>query len=446
MRKFTSRTPFCVRFLAIGFLLFILLFAFQLRKPAALAQSTQGCAPIDPNVWGWIQGMVVYFELGNLSAEQRSAVTEALNSWTTANQQNNSRVEFQPAPPGVTPHVTFQNGSVSNTGPPGTENAAQTAVQLSGSTEGFVLSAQITFDPQKITDPAAYQKWALHELGHTMGLDDPTAEQTLVPGATVMNGPAGGASDPFNYMPTTVTQCDNSKINESSHYPPPPGPPPCSLPGEPNCGSGCQADEDCTCGGECMQNGLCTLTFECSPILIAVGGSANYSLTSPKSGVDFDLDADGIKERLAWTHAGDPVAFLVRDRNGNGSIDDGSELFGNHSILPTGERVTNGFEALAFYDVPANGGNGDSTIDRRDQVWPELKLWIDWNHNGLSEASELYPPAEFGLTAIALDYLVVRRQDGYGNIFRLKAKFHFGDTVRFGYDVYFSATKGGKPF
>jgi hypothetical protein len=162
-------------------------------------------------------------------------------------------------------------------------------------------------------------------------------------------------------------------------------------------------------------------------------------LTSPENGVWFDLDADGTLDRIAWTQAGEPIAFLVRDLNLNGIIDNGRELFGNHTVLPTGQRVTNGFEALSFYDRSEYGGNGDGVLDSGDAVWPSLRFWIDWNHNGVSEADELYTLESFQLTSISLDYRTTNRSDKYGNIFRLKASCQIRNKTRFAYDVFFSA-------
>jgi hypothetical protein len=184
-------------------------------------------------------------------------------------------------------------------------------------------------------------------------------------------------------------------------------------------------------------------TFECSPIIIAVGQSSNYQFTSTAGGVWFDLNADGIKERMAWTQADDPVAFLVLDRNGNGSIDDGTELFGNHSVVPSGQPVTNGFEALAWYDQ--NMGNGDGKIDSQDAIWSSLRLWIDWNHDGSSQSGELYPLDQWQLSSISLQFQTIGRQDGYGNMFRLKAPCQLGNKTRFGYDVYFSMKPQKRP-
>jgi hypothetical protein len=164
-----------------------------------------------------------------------------------------------------------------------------------------------------------------------------------------------------------------------------------------------------------------------------------FRLTSPDDGVLFDLDADGVRERLAWTAADSDEAFLAMDRNGNGQIDDGTELFGNHTPVYPGTRITagNGFDALAFTELPAFGQSViDGLIDRRDVVFPRLLLWRDANHNGISEADELTTAGSWGLRAIATEYKTSRKQDKHGNEFRQRAKGAWADGDYFIYDVW----------
>lgn len=212
---------------------------------------------------------------------------------------------------------------------------------------------------------------------------------------------------------------------------PPPPPPPsyCEA-----VGACCNWNYD-TCACEDPERG-CDTEYQ-TPILISVGPNAEYSLVGLESGVWFDFDGDGSVDHTAWTAPGSPLAFLVVDRNGNGRIDDGTELFGNNTRLVGGQRATDGFNALAEFDRPENGGNGDGWVDTRDGIWTELLFWIDRNHDAVSDATELYRPADFGVTAFSLSITSQRRRDRYGNLFRLKAAVLVIGKPRFAYDVYF---------
>ena len=182
-----------------------------------------------------------------------------------------------------------------------------------------------------------------------------------------------------------------------------------------------------------------------SPLLIDVVGNG-FQLTRPERGVQFDIDGDGIVEQVSWTKEGSDDVWLAMDRNGNGIIDNGTELFGNHTPVygalakfDENPTASNGFDALKYLEGWTYGkalAQGD-TLDAEDPGWTSLLLWQDINHNGISEPDELTRVGDSLLRSIDLTYTEpVRVRSRKGNDLAQVSSVEWGDTRRTIVDVW----------
>jgi hypothetical protein len=399
--------------------------------PLVLAQG--GCCPPQlqpPSTPRFPQGapVTVYIDSSpsGFTAAEQQLIKSGIEDWN--DEPNHSGVTYNvvitssPPPAGTNNTILVQFSDEFSSG---TGGVLLNLYSSSGPSGTSIYAEMIFFnnirDPQRPeSSPEQIRTGARHEIAHGIGL----ANASNCPlGSTIMN--------PSWTQETFITTCDNNAINTDPSYPTPtatptPTPPPCAIDG-----SWCSRSSDCCsewcnpfwtqcqeCPGQ-LYDGLCTET----PILVDVLGNG-FNLTNLEGGVTFDLNADGAAEHLSWTSVNSDDAWLALDRNVNGTIDNGTELFGEFTLQPEpqlGQRK-NGFVALAEFDKPANGGNSDGVITSADTVFASLRLWQDVNHNGISETSELKTLNSLGLTLIELDYKTSQRTDEYGNQFRYRAK------------------------
>jgi hypothetical protein len=286
--------------------------------------------------------------------------------------------------------------------------------QYQDNQNGQSTGGTITVWEYDITGRQCSQNWLYsleHELGHALGLDHPPDGE--------LGGACFGNVMGNHYFATPYSSLDTEDCNNINYE--------WYTPAEEQVDDG--RDALATCESQCVAS-HCEETlsgsYYCpgngeSPIIIDLGDDG-FTLTNPDNGVWFDLSAHRRAERVAWTSATGSDAFLCRDRNGDGVIGDGRELFGNATPLANGHKAPNGFAALQEFDMPSLGGNGDGQLDARDQMWQTLRLWTDTNHDGISQPNELTTLSESGVLSIDLHYIRSTYSDENGNVFRFRSK------------------------
>lgn len=193
----------------------------------------------------------------------------------------------------------------------------------------------------------------------------------------------------------------------------------------------------------------CPTPDSCSSPILVHFGPGQPRLTDAAEGVFFDIDADGAVERVAWPEAGSETAFLVMDRNGNGRIDDATELFGEHTPEQIeGVDGPNGYAALRSLDagLDDNGlvaGTLDGWIAAEEAHFAPLRLWFDRNHDGDSQPGELELLSDQGIAKLKYSYRLSHRRDRHGNVFRFTSELAFQESRRVGhtFDVFLLKTE-----
>ncbi|MCC6597670.1 MAG: type I secretion C-terminal target domain-containing protein [Alphaproteobacteria bacterium] len=162
-----------------------------------------------------------------------------------------------------------------------------------------------------------------------------------------------------------------------------------------------------------------------SPLVIDLDGDGiELSALNGAGSVYFDIDNDGFREASGWVTGGDGV--LALDKNGNGTIDNQSELFGNNA------GSANGFTSLKALD-----SNGDNKITSADAQFASLRVWVDANQDGVSQTGELYTLAAKGITAINLAYSNVNYALA-GNVIKQESTVTIGGATNKIADVWFA--------
>ncbi|EHB8454786.1 hypothetical protein JVX81_004792, partial [Salmonella enterica] len=172
-----------------------------------------------------------------------------------------------------------------------------------------------------------------------------------------------------------------------------------------------------------------------SPIIIDLDRDGVETI-SLENGVFFDHDGNKFAESTGWVSPDD--GLLVFDRDGNGQIDNGSELFGNNTLQADGTNASNGYNALKEYD-----DNNDGALDENDAIWNQLQIWQDKNSNGRVDEGELLTMKQAGIASINTMYKNSSTTDSQGNLHKQTGSITYTDGSKGqSADVWFNTDTG----
>jgi hypothetical protein len=155
-----------------------------------------------------------------------------------------------------------------------------------------------------------------------------------------------------------------------------------------------------------------------TPLVLNLNGQGPLT-QNIAAGVKFDLFGTGEKVNTGWVASGN--GLLVMDRNGNGAIDGGSELFGSATTLANGSKASNGYAALQELD-----SNHDGQISQSDAAFKTLEVWVDSNSDGVSSQAELHTLSSLNITSLSLNTSKEISKDN-GNFVTLGSSYQTAD-------------------
>ena len=159
-----------------------------------------------------------------------------------------------------------------------------------------------------------------------------------------------------------------------------------------------------------MQKAQAEQNRRIDPLVFDLGGDGITTVSLEESNAFFDLDNNGFAEKTSWVSAKE--GLLAYDKNGDGIINGGNELFGDRTLMEDGKTLaSSGFAALAEYD-----DNKDGKIDRNDAIYTLLRIWQDADGDGIASAGELKQLVDLGIVSVGLSYSNTGVTDSANNI------------------------------